>query len=136
MTRMKAYFCGLLLSVGLTGAQAQKLKFSQPHGFCDQPFELQITSSKPVDATIRYTLDGSEPTAQSVAYTSPLSVSGTTIICAAAIGADGAVTPVATATYLFMDDVLSQGNKPAGYPDKWGRYTEISGTAKIGRAHV
>ena len=126
---MKAYFCGLLLSVGLTGAQAQKLKFSQPHGFCDQPFELQITSSKPVDATIRYTLDGSEPTAQSVAYMSPLSVSGTTIIRAAAIGADGAVTPVATATYLFMDDVLSQGNKPAGYPDKWGRYTEISGTA-------
>ena len=109
--------------------QAQKLKFSQPHGFCDQPFELQITPSKSVDATIRYTLDGSEPTAQSAAYTAPLNVSGTAIIRAAAIGPDGAVTPVATATYLFMDDVLSQSNTPAGYPDKWGKYTDISGTA-------
>ena len=117
---MKKYFCGLLLLLGLTATQAQKLKFSQPHGFCDQPFELQITPSKSVDATIRYTLDGSEPTAQSTAYTAPLSVSGTTIIRAAAIGPDGAVTPVATATYLFMDDVISQSNTPAGYPDKWG----------------
>ena len=126
---MKTYLCGLLLSLGLTAVQAQKIKFSQPHGFCDQPFELQITPTKAVDGTIRYTLDGSEPSATSEAYTAPLTVSGTTIIRAAAIGADGALTPVATATYLFMDDVLNQSNTPAGYPDKWGKYTEISGTA-------
>ena len=127
---MKRYFLGLVLPFFCTaGIQAQKVKFSQPHGFCDQPFELQITTSKPVEATIRYTLDGSEPTSQSAAYTVPLAVSGTTIIRAAAIGSDGAVTPIATATYLFMDDVLSQSNTPEGYPDKWGKYTEISGTA-------
>ena len=127
---MKRHFWGLfLLSVWLTNAYAQELRFNQPHGFYEQPFELQITPSKPVEATIRYTLDGSEPTAQSAAYTAPITVSGNTIIRAAAIGSDGAVTPIATATYLFMDDVLSQSNTPEGYPDKWGKYTQISGTA-------
>ena len=126
---MKKCFCGLLLWLGLTNAQAQELLFSQPHGFYEQPFELQITPTVPIDATIRYTLDGSEPTPQSEAYTKPLTVSGTTIIRAAAIGNGGAVTPIATATYLFMDDVLKQGNAPAGYPSTWGKYTEISGTA-------
>lgn len=38
--------------------------------------------------------------------------------------------PVATATYLFVDDVLRQSDHPAGYPDTWGSYTTISGTAK------
>ena len=127
---MKQCFCGLLLWLGLGSTQAQELQFSRPHGFYDQSFELQISATAPVDATIRYTLDGSEPTPQSKAYTQPIVVGGTTIVRAAAIGSGGAVTPVATATYLFMDDVLNQSNTPAGYPNTWGKYTEISGTAK------
>ena len=128
---MKRHFFGLFLFLfGLTNVQAQELQFSQSHGFYEQPFELQITASTPVEATIRYTLDGSEPTSQSEAYTKPLAVSGTTIIRAAAIDNSGAVTPIATATYLFIDDVLRQSNTPASYPDTWGKYTQISGTAK------
>ena len=113
---------------------AQELTFSKPHGFYTQPFTLQISAVEtlpalPEGATIHYTLDSSEPTSKSAVYTNPITISGNTIIRAAAIDQSGNVTPIATATYLFIDDVLSQGNSPEGYPQQWGKYTEISGTA-------
>lgn len=116
------------------GAAAQQLQFSRAHGFCSQPFTLQIISDEeqpalPEGATIRYTLDGSEPTAQSTPYTQPLNVSTTTILRAAATVDTELVTPVATATYIFVNDVLEQSNTPTGYPDTWGLYTTIQGTA-------
>ena len=110
---------------------AQQLSFSQPHGICDAPFQLTITRSDDYHGlTIRYTLDGSEPTQQSAAYSSPLSVSGTTVVRAALVADTGRVSPIVTATYLFLDDVLQQSDSPAGYPSQWGRYTTISGRAK------
>lgn len=116
------------------GSQAQSLQFSQPHGFYDQPFTLQIDNAEgssvlPSGASIRYTLDGSEPTMQSAIYTQPLTVKGTTILRAAVMDETGFVTPVITATYLFVDDVLRQSNTPEGYPSEWGRYAQMSGTA-------
>lgn len=110
---------------------AQQLSFSQPHGICDAPFQLTITRSDDDHGlTIRYTLDGSDPTQQSAAYSSPLSVNGTTVVRAALVADTGRVSPVVTATYLFLDDVLQQSDAPAGYPSQWGRYTTISGRAK------
>ena len=125
---MRRFFFGLFMFC-LTNIQAQELHFSQPHGFYEQPFELQITSSQPVEGTIHYTIDGSEPTLQSKAYTSPITINGTTIIRATAISSTGASTPIATATYLFVEDILNQNNTPEGYPSTWGKYSEISGTA-------
>ena len=74
----------LILSVALLvfsgmAATAQSLSFSKEHGFCDKPFELKIGEgiSLPADGTaIRYTLDGSVPTAESAAYTGPITISG------------------------------------------------------------
>ena len=101
---------------------AQQLTLSQPHGFYDSAFTLAIGwDGEPVaGTTIRYTLDGSEPTTASPTYTAPLNVSGNTILRAAAVADTGRVTPIATATYLFIDDVLRQSNTPEGYPDNWG----------------
>jgi hypothetical protein len=115
-----------------TAVKAQQLTFSQPHGFYDAPFSVELAVSDSIshdDATIRYTLDGSEPTTASAAYTKAIEVKGTTILRAAAIADTGIVTPVATATYLFVEDVLKQSNTPAGYPDTWGAYTQMMGTA-------
>ena len=110
---------------------AQQLSFSQPHGICDAPFQLTITRKDAHHGlNIRYTLDGSEPTQQSAAYSSPLSVSGTTVVRAALVADTGRVSPIVTATYLFLDDVLQQSDAPVGYPSLWGRYTTISGRAK------
>ena len=126
----------LLLSLLLPAAmQAQQLQFSQPHGFYTQPFALQIANGEgqralPDDAVIYYTLDGSEPTQQSMVYKTPINVSGTTIVRAIAIAASGPATLPATATYLFVDDALAQSNTPQGYPTTWGAYTTINGTAR------
>ena len=132
MKRCRLFVAGLLLFT--LGATAQQLQFSQQHGFCKEPFTLLIANAEglpalPEGATIRYTLDGSEPTPQSTPYTQPLSVSTTTILRAAATTNTERITPITTATYIFVDDVLQQSNTPEGYPDTWGRYTTIAGTA-------
>lgn len=110
---------------------AQKLMFSQPHGFCDAPFSLTISviDGLPEGAVIRYTVDGSEPTLGSQAYTQALNIKTTTILRAAAFSATARLTPVTTATWIFAADVLKQSDHPAGYPDEWGYYTQIGGIA-------
>ena len=116
----------------LTNVNAQELSFSQRHGFYESPFDVEITINDSVphnDATIHYTLDGSEPTAESPAYSKAIHVAGNTLLRACAIADTGIVTPVATSTYLFIDDILKQSNTPAGYPSEWGAYTNIWGTA-------
>ena len=112
-------------------AVAQSLSLSHAHGVYDRPFALTVALPEEGGGTIRYTLDGSEPTAASTAYTAPLQVAGTTILRAAAYGEDGKrTTDIVTATYLFLNDVLNQPDEPAGYPTEWGLYTQISGRAK------
>jgi len=124
----------LLFAIGLasslSGVVAQTLTFSQKHGFYDAPFSVEIKSSaNNPNATIRFTLDGSEPSPASPAYTSPIEVAGNTLLRAAFVADTGRVTPVVTATYLFIDDVLAQSNSPEGYPTTWGKYSQMSGTA-------
>ncbi|MCR5361489.1 MAG: CotH kinase family protein [Bacteroidales bacterium] len=124
----------LLFAIGLasslSGVVAQTLTFSQKHGFYDAPFSVEIKSSaNNPNATIRFTLDGSEPSPTSTAYTSPIEVAGNTLLRAAFVADTGRVTPVVTATYLFTDDVLAQSNTPEGYPTTWGKYSQMSGTA-------
>ena len=131
MSRILRTISVLLMMAMTAVSQAQVLQFSQPHGFYDQQFTLIITADGlPDNATIYYTLDGSEPSQQSMAYVNPIVVKGNTILRAAAADAKGFITPITTATYLFVNDVLSQSNTPAGYPGTWGKYTDISGTAK------
>ncbi len=52
---------------------------------------------------IRYTTDGSEPTLQSASYAKPLIVSKPTTIKAAIIGADGKLSPIASASVDVAD---------------------------------
>ncbi len=120
----------LVCALAAAHAQAQEPVFSHKHGFYDKPFSLTIDAEVEGTASLRYTLDGSVPTAESAVYDgTPLSVSGTTVLRAAVFDGDVCLTPVTTATYLFVDDILGQSNTPEGYPQTWGHYTTISGTA-------
>ena len=112
---------------GMAGLMAQP-RFSQPHGLYDGG-SLTVSITGEEGAEIRYTTDGSEPTAESRLYTVPLLLSKTTILRAAEVREGVVSSPVATASYIFISSVLKQPNNPEGYPTEWGDYTQIWGTA-------
>ena len=83
-------------------------RFSVDRGVYEQGFDVEITCATE-DATIRYTLDGSEPTAtRGTIYTGPLSVNGTTTLRAAAFLEGLEPSNIDTQTYIFPADVVSQ----------------------------
>jgi len=87
--------------------------FSVDRGFYDEPFNLDI-STKTEGATIRYTLDGSEPTdRQGLVYSGPLRISGTTVVRAFAYKQGMRSTNVDTQTYLFIEDIIRQSRSEA-----------------------
>ena len=112
----------LLCLVAMSGvAQPQ---FSKPHGLYDGG-SLTVAISGDAAAKIFYTTDGSTPTTASTKYTSPLTIQKTTILRAIEQIGDS-LSPVGTASYIFVNSVLSQPNNPAGYPAEWGFYTDVN----------
>ncbi|MDM7925425.1 MAG: chitobiase/beta-hexosaminidase C-terminal domain-containing protein, partial [bacterium] len=88
-----------------------------------------ITAS-PENAEIRYTTDGSEPGPDSgTPVNGPIRVETTTVLRARAFLGDSISSRPATATFLFIDDVIRQPDRPDGYPSEWGPFTAIPGTA-------
>ena len=95
-------------------------KFSPDRGFHDTPFEVAV-SCDTEGATIRYTLDYSEPTeSHGTIYTGPISITTTTCLRAAAFKTDWCPSNIDTHTYLFVDDVATQPDNPPGVPSVWG----------------
>ena len=95
--------------------------FNVDRGFYSTAFDLVVTCDTP-GAVIRYTLDGSLPTAtRGLDYTGPITLSTTTVVRAAAFQAGYLPSNVDTQTYLFVADVLDQ-TRPAGYPTSWMGY--------------
>lgn len=91
----------------------------QPRGFYDAPFLVGLSSSDPT-LSIRYTTDGSPPTATTgTPYSAPVSITTTTILRAAAFRPGETPRKITTITYLFLNDVLNQPASPAGYPPVW-----------------
>ncbi len=96
--------------------------FSVDRGFFDAPFSVDIATNTP-GATIRYTTDGSEPTAtHGNVYSGPIAIATTTTLRAAAFKDDHLPTNIDTQTYLFAADVIRQPSAPAGYPTTWSTY--------------
>lgn len=120
MKRLNHIF--LLCLVAVSGvAQPQ---FSKPHGLYDGG-SLTVAISGDAAAKIFYTTDGSTPTTASAKYTAPLTIQKTTILRAIEQIGDS-LSPVGTASYIFVNSVLNQSNNPAGYPAEWGYYTDVN----------
>ena len=79
---------------------------STPAGVYDTP--QTVTLSSPA-GTIRYTLDGSNPSSDSPAYTAPLNLTATTVLRARCFEPGRAPGPIATRTYFIGE---SQGTLP------------------------
>ncbi len=91
-------------------------------GYFTSAFTLSLATPTN-NATIRYTLDGSEPTAHhGQVYSGPLQIAESTILRAAAFIGDASSNAI-TRTLLFVHDVLAQSNESAiadGFPSAWG----------------
>lgn len=103
-----------------------------PRGWLDGPTTVTL-STETSGATLVTTLDGSVPTLDNGtvhdAESVQLEVSGTTLLRAAAFLEGWGDSPVATHTFLSMDDVLSQPAAPVGLPTTWAglSQTAVSG---------
>ena len=75
-----------------------------------------VLSCATLGATIRYTLDGSNPTSSSTEYTAPIALSATTTIKARAYAEDMNPSGIASATYTLVDPgtPLDPGGDPSG----------------------
>ncbi|NNC42248.1 MAG: hypothetical protein HKO03_03270 [Acidimicrobiia bacterium] len=103
------------------------LAFSVERGFYDSTQSVAITTTTP-NATIRYTVDGSEPTSShGNVYSSPISISTTTPLRAHVYRNGWLSPPVASHTYLFVDEILNQPATISGYPNN--TYSTGQGTA-------
>ena len=105
-------------NLGVLGFAASPI-VDHSRGFYTSAFDLTLTSATPA-AQIRYTLDGSTPTATTgLIYTGPLHISSTTIVHSAAYRNGYIGSDVDTETYLFLGDVVQQsplGQVPANFP--------------------
>jgi autotransporter-associated beta strand protein len=109
------------------GPPLAKPVLSAPRGFKTSTFSLTITHPEP-GVTIRYTLDGSEPTlTNGSTYGSPVSITKTRVVRAAAFKS-GALPSraIATHSYFFLNDIVNQTSRPSGYPATWGEFAETS----------
>ncbi len=99
--------------------------FSPPRGFYDTNFTLTL-ASETVGATIYFTTNGTEPSATNgTAYTTPLSITNTMVIRAAAFAPGLLPSDSHTHTFLFTRDIIRQADAvpPPGWPANWGANT-------------
>ncbi|MGI9568493.1 MAG: Calx-beta domain-containing protein, partial [Desulfobulbia bacterium] len=100
-------------------------KFSHDRGFYDASFNLSITSDTG-GSQIHYTTDGSKPNefvgGSTYLYTSPISISGTTVIRAAAYKPGYLESDIDTQSYVFIGDVV---NQPAMDPGVVATYSSV-----------
>jgi len=96
-------------------------EFSHNRGFYDAAFDV-IVATTTNGATIKYTLDGTEPSLfHSNTYSGPVHVSTTTCLRAMALKEGYRPSNVDTHTYIFLDDVIDQSNDQSarGMPSTW-----------------
>jgi hypothetical protein len=101
--------------------------FDIDRGFYDAPIDVTIASATP-DATIRYTTDGSWPSAtQGTVYTRPVRIDRTLPLKAIATKPGFVSSNVDTQTYIFVENVVTQ--TPANTQSVWGLPASWNGNA-------
>jgi len=100
--------------------QVADTTFSSDRGFYESPFSVTLSTATE-GATLIYTTDGSAPTATNGISSAGINsvtipISTTTVLRATAVK-DGLIgTNIDTQTYIFANDLLSQG-RPSGHPN-------------------
>ncbi len=93
--------------------------FNLKRGFYTTPIDVTITCAT-AGAEIRYTLDGTTPTATTgTVYSAPIAISTTKVLRAAAFKPNWAPTNVDTQTYIFTANVKATASSAPAVPFKW-----------------
>ncbi|MBP5619869.1 MAG: chitobiase/beta-hexosaminidase C-terminal domain-containing protein, partial [Bacteroidaceae bacterium] len=101
MVRKKTILSALIVVV--TAPLLAQPKFSKPHGVYKNRFTLKITKSD-ANAVIRFTTDGSEPSADCKLFCSSSTiVQSTTILRAAEFKNNERTSLIGTVSYIFPD---------------------------------
>ena len=107
-------------ATGVVNLLTDEITMSHEHGYYTAPFELSLASRTP-GTTIRYTLDGSEPTeSNGLDYREPLTIDQTLTLRARAFQAESEPSFIATASFFFVSDVVLQDRQHAlalGFPN-------------------
>jgi hypothetical protein len=103
---------------GTAGNNASTPVFTPVAGTYSDPISVTMTSET-ADATIYYTLDGTEPTNTSTEYTAAIPIAETTTVKARAYAADMDPSYIATANYTIVSivDVATVADLRAGASD-------------------
>ncbi|HPF91008.1 MAG TPA: CotH kinase family protein, partial [Flavobacteriales bacterium] len=106
-----------------------------PSSISASPLSVTISNPNTGTSSIRYTLDGSEPTTTSNLFVAPIAISTNTVLRARAFAPGRLPSKVATASYLFNPDHRSaiisistddEGlNGPEGIFTRWWRDDEV-----------
>lgn len=102
-----------------------------PRGWIEPPLTVTVSlSPDDAGATLVTTLDGSVPTLDNGTVhegdAASIEVSGSTLLRAAAFREGWGDSPVATHTYLSVDDVLGQPAAPEGLPATWDAVSQAA----------
>lgn len=107
-------------------AQLDTVAFSREGGFVEEPFLLHLTAQE--GASIRYTLDGSEPKATSTLYEGPLLIENNQTVRAVAIKTGLVTSPLSSHTFLMEEQpkvaVLCLSGEPATFFGARGIFSE------------
>ena len=100
---------------------APKPHLSVSRGYFDQPSMLVATCELP-GAPLRYTTDGSDPTAATgIVYSGPLRITNTTVLRVAAFAPNTLPSRSTTHSYLFLSSIFNQSNNPGtNFPNTFG----------------
>jgi len=94
---------------------AVPLSFNHRAGFVEEPFSLVIKGASS-NQTVRYTLDGSEPSTNAPVFGGAIGISNSVVVRAACFSGGSKVSRVFTHTFLFTDGIVHQTDSPSGYP--------------------
>ncbi|MFA9390849.1 MAG: lamin tail domain-containing protein [Prolixibacteraceae bacterium] len=121
-------------SQAYTNGFSTKPKMSLPAGFYSSSIEISLSIDK-TETTIRYTLDGSEPTITSSLYTVPIKISSTKCIRARSFSDNLLPSKIVTSTYFINDEyslpVLSVTANRADIFGSQGIFTNWNETFEI-----
>jgi hypothetical protein len=93
--------------------------FSHDRGFYDEPFDVTLSTETP-EALLVFTIDGSAPSeTHGLPYSGPIHVDRTMSLRAVAIKPGWVPSNVNTQTYIFLDQVIRQPDRPTGFPATW-----------------